>query len=396
MAGPVAALQPNSEPAHAPRWNQTAALALIAFARSINAEGLNPAHYDIAPLEAALTSGNENELHAASASLFGEIAADLALGAAPPAARLRWRIEGAAADLDLDNLTYAALAQNDVAGTLARLSPSHPQFVALRNALAQEGLKESARKGVLANMERWRWMPRDLGESYVIVNVPALELQIVRKGREVARHRIIAGARKTPTPQFQAMATDVVFNPTWFVPASIAESEGINSLLRRNPAEADRRGYYVEDGSVRQKPGANNPLGRMKLVMPNPFSVLLHDTSTPARFNREDRFLSHGCIRVEGALDFAAELLRPDLSREAVDEFAASGITRKVELGEPIRIYVAYFTVVADGEGVLSHYRDIYGLDRLIGQSPPERTADAETIASAKPAIDSCLSEAIR
>ena len=395
MTRPAAASQPIDEPIDSLRWNHAAAAALIEYAETIGAEGLDPTRYDLTPVETALAAGDDSELNAAAASLFDKIAADLAHGAAPATARRRWRL--ADDPDDFDSLSQAALGRNDVAGTLAELSPRHPQFVALKIALAQGGLKKSQRESLLANMERWRWMPRELGANYVFVNIPELELHVVRDGREVSRHRIVAGARKTPTPQFETMATGVVFNPTWFVPRSIAENDGINALLRRNPAEAQRRGYYVEDESVRQKPGATNPLGQVKLVMPNPYSVLLHDTSTPSKFNREKRFLSHGCIRVEGALDFAAELLQPYWTRAAIDEIVATNETNEVELNEPIRIYVGYFTVVADSEGALRHYSDIYGLDGAIRQSTAESNTGKETtIAAAEPVFEGCLSAATR
>lgn len=207
-------------------------------------------------------------------------------------------------------------------------------------------------------------MPRDLGTDYIMVNVPSFDLVVVRNGDVVERRRIIAGAPKTPTPQFAAMVTDVTFNPTWHVPASIG-AESVGALLESEPEAARKQGYYVAaDGGVRQNPGPQNSLGRIKLEMPNVFSVFLHDTPAKSLFQRESRALSHGCIRVEDALDFALTLLRPEWDEETVDEVVSTGTTVTVKLDPPIPVYVTYFTAVADADGVVSYYPDIYGRDR--------------------------------
>src|SRR3546814_1081190 len=113
--------------------------------------------------------------------------------------------------------------------------------------------------------------------------------------------QVIVGKTKTPTPVFAAQVTGVTFNPWWEIPESIV-AESVGKLVRTRPAEAARRGYVVQDGRYRQRPGPQNALGRMKLMMPNPYSIYLHDTPAQSLFARDVRAFSHGCVREGGAL----------------------------------------------------------------------------------------------
>jgi murein L,D-transpeptidase YcbB/YkuD len=174
---------------------------------------------------------------------------------------------------------------------------------------------------------------------------------------------VIVGTKALPTPQFAATVTGVAFNPTWFVPASIV-AESVGALLKNDPDAAKAKGYYLgEDGNVRQKPGPANALGQMKLLMPNPYSVFLHDTPGKTAFEKDARALSHGCIRVEDAVDFARGLVKGVLDDEAVDEILASKTPTEVALEKPMPVYVVYFTAVAAADGTATFYPDIYGLD---------------------------------
>jgi murein L,D-transpeptidase YcbB/YkuD len=137
-------------------------------------------------------------------------------------------------------------------------------------------------------------------------------------------------------------------------------------MLRDRPAEAARKGYVLQDGRYRQKPGPANALGRMKLVMPNPYSVYLHDTPSQSLFERDVRAFSHGCVRVGDALGLATALLAtsPGWDRKRADALVAAGRTTTVALAAPVPVYVAYFTAEPDGEGGMRYFPDIYQRDR--------------------------------
>ena len=228
------------------------------------------------------------------------LADDLRYGATAPEARRQWHIEDDT-PTQIDGITRLML-EGDIDKFFDTLAPSHPQYAQLKALLETTPSENTAERRLLKiNMERWRWMPQDLGPTYVLVNTPSFEALIVKDGGVVARHRAIVGARNTPTPQFNTLATGVAVRPTWFVPASIGR-ESVGALVERDPARAERLGYYVAaDGSIRQRPGPTNALGEMKLVMPNKFSVFLHDTATRERFEDKNRALSHGCVRVDRA-----------------------------------------------------------------------------------------------
>jgi murein L,D-transpeptidase YcbB/YkuD len=301
-------------------------------------------------------------------ALFDNIAQDLGAGAVSPERRGRWFMRAPALDpgtiaAAMDN----ARASHRITAQLEAFAPTHAQYVALRAALhATED--EGDKKTLRLNMERWRWMPRNLGADYVFVNIPSYEAVLVRGGAEVARKRVIVGARKTPTPQFSTYITGVIFNPTWFVPPSIV-AESVGSLMKRDPAKAARLGYYVgSDGGVRQKPGPDNALGQVKLAMANPYSIYLHDTPGKKAFEQEKRALSHGCIRVDDALGFAGDVIGPDWTEETIAELVAKNTTVTVDLEAPLPVYIGYFTAAVDADGNVVQYRDIYGLDKRLSE----------------------------
>ena len=193
--------------------------------------------------------------------------------------------------------------------------------------------EDRARRDLIrANMERWRWMPRNLGARHVIVNVPAFTAAIVDNGNVTVRHRTVVGARRTSTPQLSAEITAVTINPWWNVPQSI---------IRENGGRFGG-GYQVTRGAgggmtVRQPPGPRNALGRVKIEMPNPHAIYLHDTPAQALFARAVRAFSHGCIRTQYVRDFAAVLLAPtgQWSRSAIDQTVERGRTVSARLAAP-------------------------------------------------------------
>lgn len=282
-------------------------------------------------------------------------------GCWPLEARAGWRIESADGRINLTSELASALSKNDLPGLFARLRPRHSDYPVLRAALRVE-TDPKRRLTLLRNLERWRWMPLDLGSRYLLVNAPRFEVGLWENGRKTGTWRIIVGKQSTPTPVFSATVTGVTYNPWWDVPASIV-TESVGRLTRRNPREARRRGFVWGNGSYRQRPGPNNPLGQMKLVMPNPYSVYLHDTNAKALFDKPVRAFSHGCIRVENALGLAAILLGKDRHAEA------GGQTISFPITQSIPVYIAYFTASVGASGQIEFQPDIYGRDARMGDA---------------------------
>ena len=358
------ALAPAPAPAELPPpiWPVNAAQELLGFVGSIGREGLDPRDYEPEKLSAALRSGDPMLLAKVATDTFKEVASDLALGHVRGAARKQWFV----VDKDLDDerlnqLLMQAVTTQRVSDTLRGLLPTHPQYGALKNALAlAKPTDATAINKIRLNMDRWRWLPRDLGQRYIIVNVPGIHATLVENGVTRWKHRAIAGATKTPTPQLSAMATGVILNPWWEVPKSLAGEV------------AGKRGYVAvkgKDGKVqrwRQPPGPGNALGKIKFVMPNSHAIYLHDTNNRSLFDARARFLSHGCIRTEHILDLATELLSDDggqYDRAKVDEILASGKSVQASFVKPVPVYIVYFSTAALTDGSLVQYDDLYKRD---------------------------------
>ena len=253
----------------------------------------------------------------------------------------------------------------------------HPDFWALQ--VAHDAEEDPDRRRTLAvNIERWRQLPNNLGTRYLMVNIPAFEVTYWEDGAIIDRRPVIVGTTRTPTPELTTTVTGVVLNPWWEIPASIV-AESVGALVRNRPSVARARGYVVENGRYRQRPGPGNALGRTKLVMPNPHSIGLHDTPNQELFSRDVRAFSHGCVRVSDALDFATILLSQDAgwSRADVDAVIASGQTRTVDLVQPMPVYIAYFTAVPNEVGEIIFHPDIYGRDpRVVVASTAEQDTE--------------------
>jgi L,D-transpeptidase YcbB len=276
--------------------------------------------------------------------------------------RAGWNIANKDDEIDLPALLAIALTQKDIDGFFKSLRPRHPEYDALRRALLVE-TNPALRTTLIRNLERWRWMPLDLGRRYLWVNAPRFEVSLWENGRKVETWRAIVGKPKTPTPVFSATVTGVTINPWWDVPQSIV-AESVGRLARTRPAEARKRGYVWQGGVYRQRPGPNNALGAMKLVMPNPYHVYLHDTPNKALFGRPSRAFSHGCIRVGNALGLAGRLLgRP------AEPLVAKGATVTLSVAEPLRVYIGYFTADLSDLGTVEYHADLYARDAKMGDS---------------------------
>jgi murein L,D-transpeptidase YcbB/YkuD len=326
---------------------------------------------DCGALNAALAGGDGAAVDRAADALALQLARMHALGATPARNRAAWHVVDGDAGIDFASGLRAGMAAGSLDGWYESLQPTHPDFAALRTALAGE--TDTARRATLVrNLERWRWMPHDLGADYVLVNAAAFTVSVERGGTPVGDWRVIVGKPSSPTPSFAAMVTGVTINPWWDIPANIV-AESVGSMVRRHPALARARGYVWGGGRYRQRPGPGNALGAMKLAMANGFNVYLHDTPTKALFERDVRAFSHGCVRVDKALDFAAALLSPAQDRAAIDAAVAAGRTVTLPLPQRMPVYIAYFTATRGADGRIMILPDIYGRDAPLGDAVVEQ-----------------------
>jgi len=217
---------------------------------------------------------------------------------------------------------------------------------------------------IRANMERWRWMPREFEPRRIVVNVSGATLDYFDNGSVVLSSTVIVGNLAKRTPIIRAEATAVTVNPVWYIPASITWNEVV-PRLRRNPSYLRNQGYVVSGGQIRQPPGPRNALGRIKFEMPNNFGVYLHDTPGKALFARDSRTLSHGCVRVEQIAPLASLALSGDahMMMDELSDIIATRKTTRLSLGERIPVYMLYWTAVADDDGHAGFPRDVYGRD---------------------------------
>ena len=358
VAAPVVVLPP-------PVWQPGDVAQLAAYIRGVGRDGLDPADYTPAGLDAALQSGNSLAWSAAATERFNKVSSDLALGHVRGDARVDWHVT----DNDLDatrqrQLLDQALATHTLANTLGTLLPMHPQYGALRYALEVTPKTETAKVNrIRLNMDRWRWLPRDLGEKYIIVNVPSFHATLVENGVTRWKRKAIAGAIKSPTPQLSVMATGVILNPSWEVPKSIwNEVAGKPGYIKIK----DKNGKFVRWS---QPAGPSNALGQLKFVMYNPYNIYLHDTNARSRFNSQVRALSHGCVRTENVLDLATELLGDDGGEWTPEKIAATLATKKSKQAnfvKPLPVYIVYFSAAALTDGTITDYHDLYKRDTKV------------------------------
>ena len=369
-ADPIAPLPDTAQPEPAPPapppppplWQVPQAAALLSYIRLVGRDGLTPSDYDPAGLDAAMRSGDPVAVSAAATDRWNKLSSDLALGHVRGDARIDWHV----VDKDLDAvgqraLLDRALYDNRVGEALDDLLPTHPQYGALKNALSLTPQTDAAKYNrIRLNLDRWRWLPRDLGSKYIIVNVPSYYATLVENGATRWKTRAVAGAIKTPTPQLTATAVGVMLNPWWEVPTSISREV------------AGKPGYVAvkgKDGKVqrwRQPPGSTNALGQLKFVMYNPQNIYLHDTNAKSRFNSSVRAASHGCIRTKDVVDLATQLLGDDNGEwtpERIQETLAAKKTVQANFVKPLPIYIVYFSAAANTDGSIVNYDDLYKRD---------------------------------
>jgi murein L,D-transpeptidase YcbB/YkuD len=313
-------------------------------------------------------------------------------------------------NVDLHGTLQNALDEAGVAESLQALAPTAAQYQGLKHQLAR--YRQIAAKGgwsaappaeiqgedthvpiedrvqqIAFNMERWRWLPDDLGTRYLLVNIPAFKLDVIENGRSVLAMNVVTGKKDSPTPVLADRMAYVVFSPYWNIPSDIVQKETIPHAMK-DPAYLEKNNMELVQGSgnhvtpvdpasvdwsnadraglrIRQKPGKGNSLGLVKFIFPNHFNVYLHDTPAQALFNRIERDFSHGCVRLERPLDLAKYVLRdqPDWTEEKITAAMNAGTEQSVSLKQPLPVYLLYFTAWEEG-GHLQTRPDVYGYDR--------------------------------
>jgi murein L,D-transpeptidase YcbB/YkuD len=326
-----------------------------------------------------------------------------------PLLRRRLRITGdlAASAAPEDSLTVdSTLAQG-----VQRFQERHglavdgvvgPATRAALNVPADERIQQ-----IRTNLERWRWLPADLGGLHVRVNIAGYELRVVENGTDVLRMRVVTGQAYRQTPVFSDQISYLVLNPYWHVPHSIAVKDKLPDF-QRDPSLVSRLGYEVFRGwgadatpidpstidwsalsastfpyRLRQRPGPQNALGQIKFMFPNAHSVYLHDTPSRYLFDRATRSFSSGCIRVEHPLDLAVTLLRHNegWTRERLRAATRGDTERTVMLAQKVPVHLLYWTAWAEADGPVQFRRDVYDRDGAVRSalaapprplSPPE------------------------
>jgi murein L,D-transpeptidase YcbB/YkuD len=243
------------------------------------------------------------------------------------------------------------------------------------------------------NLERWRWLPADLGARHIEVNVPAYDLRVVESGAVTRRHRVVVGLEDRETPMVSGLLTEVVLSPYWNVPASIAGRDLLPAILA-DPALLATQGFVlleratgaavdpaavdwpaVADSAafnaryrLRQDPGPRNALGAVKFTFSNGHAIYLHDTPARHLFELTERDFSSGCIRVENAMDLAVYVLAdsPEWTRSRIEAAAASGVEVVVPLRREIPVHLMYWTAWVDDDGTLELRDDVYGRDEIV------------------------------
>lgn len=304
----------------------------------------------------------------------------------------------------LGDLTVQPAASEDPLLYDGTLEGAIPKFQA-RHGLEPDGLigRDSIRalnlmpverlRQIDATLERWRWLPESLGDTYVLVNIAGYELTMVANGQEVLHKRVIVGQPFRQTPVFSDHIRYLVFNPTWTVPRNLMIRDQLPQIIRDPdylsrlnisvyrgwgadreqvaPADVDWQSLHRNNFPYQlvQEPGPQNALGQIKFMFPNKYDVYLHDTPGRGLFSRNDRSFSSGCIRVEQPFDLAERLLAasPDWNRSRIDNLMAKSKPQTVMLPRPVPVHIQYWTSWVDGEGHLQFRDDIYNRDaRLI------------------------------
>ncbi len=238
-------------------------------------------------------------------------------------------------------------------------------------------------KQMLVNLERLRWVPVEIENDYLLVNIPEYKLHVFENKKLIWETNVVVGKAARQTSIFKGNISQIILNPYWNIPKSIANNEILPKLKRNrnylsrnnmevvsggkviNPNKINWRKYSKIPYEIRQKPGNDNSLGKMKFMFPNSYSIYLHDTPAKELFDNNKRDFSHGCIRVENPQNLAMHLLKNDKnwSKEKVDNVLKTNSNTEIIINPKIPVYITYFTAWVDINGNLNFRNDIYNLD---------------------------------
>ena len=365
---------------------------------------LAPSHPQYAILKAALTkiSGGGRSLDVIAAG--DDIKAGIIDERVPA---IRTRLQGLGITVaDLDGKSDPKLFDKKLANSVRNFQS--------KNKLKATGIVDEAtlkilnadhsadeRQRIVFNMERLRWLPKNLGSRYVFVNQPAYEVNVLDNNKVAWRSKVIVGKPMNQTYSFYDQIETVVFNPSWGVPASIIVNE-YGPKSRKDPGYLDRNGFKLVDANgdvlssrdidwwgmgqapkfgVQQPPGSGNALGELKFLFPNSHDIYMHDTPTKNLFAESTRAFSHGCVRVQNPREFAAVLLGMT-QEEVAQNLSAKPASKKktaapeafvashsINLSQKVPVYLTYFTAWADDSGKIQFYNDIYGRDTAMAKA---------------------------
>ena len=236
---------------------------------------------------------------------------------------------------------------------------------------------------IMANMERWRWLPAELPKDRIQVNIAAAVVTVFEGDQPIMSMRGVTGRPGNETPMLQSTIHSIVLNPPWNVPSGIAAKE----LWPKGAGYLRANGYKIigegPNRRLQQQAGPMSALGRYKFDFDNNFAVYLHDTPSRSKFSAFDRLASHGCVRLEKPADLAHLLLRddPEWGSEAVQAAVDTGKTQRVQLSRQVAVYLLYWTAYASANGTMNFRGDPYGWDKLLADKIEKRSAAQATIA---------------
>lgn len=239
---------------------------------------------------------------------------------------------------------------------------------------------------ILANLERWRWYPRELGNHYILINIPDYNLKVIKDDDTISTHKVMVGTGSRKTPIFSEEIEHLVFNPDWNIPPTIKTRDVIPGV-RKDPDYLAKKNIDVYDGSgnrldpsnidwsrnevknykFKQSPGSSNPLGRVKIMYPNKYLIYLHDTPLKSLFGRNSRAQSSGCVRVQGAMELAEYLLKdqPEITSEKIQAILDNGAIKRINMKQQVKVHHFYWTACREN-GKTRFIRDIYKYDDKI------------------------------
>lgn len=281
--------------------------------------------------------------------------------------------------IDVPAALDAAIDSPDPGASIEALAPTTRTYVALRQALRSYRLGNVPNPGpnrlqtIEVNLERQRWLPRALPADRAWVNVASQQLVLFRADRPIFATRVVVGedVMQHQSPEFRAAIDASFFNPPWVIPADIVSAEYLPKISRDPQYLAHHHMIMLAGGEAEELPGPDAGLGYLMFDMPNRFDVYMHDTPDRSIFNRDNRRLSHGCIRVQDPRDFAALLLQQPIN--SIDQGIAIGGTTRHELATPMPVFVVYETAFVDINGTLQYDADFYHRDPQIWEQLQSR-----------------------